>query len=130
MYLGSGYDKGFEAFENNYSGVLLNESWQAIGRTTFGRRSQFFCLKDSSNQERPYAVFANLTDHIVLLIEKWRNKMTNVVANDIDSFTKFVILNQGVYKTRDESVYNSMTEDDKNTIKTKVQNAKNIFDAS
>lgn len=130
MYLGSGYDKGFEAFENNYSGVLLNESWQAIGRATFGRRSQFFCLKDSSNQERPYAVFANLTDHIVLLIEKWRNKMTNVVANDIDSFTKFVILNQGVYKTRDESVYNSMTADDKNSIRTKVQNAKNIFDAS
>jgi hypothetical protein len=128
MYLGSGYDKGFEAYENNFSSILLTESWQAIGRTYFGRRPFYFCLKDSSNTERPYAAFANLSDHIIILIEKWKGKMSSVTG-DVESITKFVILNQGVYKTKDESVYNSMTDADKSTIKTKVEDSIKIFNS-
>jgi hypothetical protein len=30
MYLGSGYESGFEAFEHNYSGIELSEDWQNL----------------------------------------------------------------------------------------------------
>jgi len=129
MYLGSGYKDGFEAFENNYSGILLTDDWYTIGNATFGRRPQYFCLKNDKNQENPYAVFANLTDHIVLLIELWKNKISTY-GGDNTSLTKFLILNKGYYKSRDISVYDTMTQEDKNSYETKVAEAANIFNAS
>jgi hypothetical protein len=129
MYLGSGYKDGFEAFENNYSGILLTDDWFTIGNSTFGRRPQYFCLTNEKNQQNPYAVFANLSDHIVLLIELWKNKI-GTYGGDSTSLTKFLILNKGYYKSRDVSVYNTMTQVDKDTYQTKVSEAINIFNAS
>jgi len=130
MYLGSNYEYGFQGFEHNYSGVKLTESWYSVGNSTFGRRNQYFCLKNADkNTETPYAVFPGLIDHIVLLIELWKNKVIGYTS-DADSITKFLILNKGNYKSYSDNVYTSMTAADKDKYKAKVQEAINKFNES
>ncbi len=128
MYLGSGYESGFEAFEHNYSGIELSEDWQNL---TNYLRPQFFCVK-IGNIETPYAVFSNLTNHITTLTNKWKNKVVlDINLSDFDeSLTKFLILNRGVYNTRQTNVYTSMTDELKQPIKDKVKKGIEIFNAS
>jgi hypothetical protein len=127
LYLESGTKTGFEAFENNFTGIELTGNW-GTSEIGFKGNEQFFCLT-SGDFTQPYAVFNDLTSNVRMLLDRWDLRMHNLKDNSATEIAKFLILNTGPnIKTLD--VYTSMTEIDRKSIEDKVQEAIKIWDAN
>jgi hypothetical protein len=114
------------AYENNYAGITLTDSWGAAGNQYFGGNQQFFCLETSDGKfVAPYAVFDDLTNCVSLLVARWGSRMVNVPDASAASITDFWVNN---FSSKTTSVTLSPT--DKSNIQAKVQKAIDIFNAS
>lgn len=125
FYLESGSENGFEAYENNFSGIQIDQNWGNISE--FVGNEQFFCLK-SGNFTAPYAVFNDINSNTRMLITRWYNRMHNLTNNSAKEIAKFWILNNSAVKKPD-NVYTSMTEADIKNIEEKVQKSINIWNS-
>jgi hypothetical protein len=124
LYLESGTETGFEAYENNFSGVELNENW-GNNSTYFSGNQQFFCLS-SGGYTTPYAVFNDLNSNVYILLLRWKDRMFNLKDNSAKEITKFWIINDGAVK-KNENVYTTMPETSLKDLEEKVQKSINIW---
>jgi len=121
------------AYENNFAGVTLTGDWGSSS-TYFKGNKQFFCqtsANDSTNL--PYAVFDDLTNHLIFLINRWRNRMTSDVEVTAKSITKFLIINNLTIdgpKMKSLDVYNSYDPTKLKNLEDKVQKSIEIFNAT
>jgi hypothetical protein len=118
LFLESSTTTGLEAYENNFAGIDLSQSWGTSSRY-FNGNEQFFCLK-SDTTTLPYAVFDDLSNNVRLLIERWKDRMGNVPNNSAKEITKFWILNFGANQNQ-SNVYTSMDPTKLSNIESKVQ---------
>jgi len=114
------------AYENNYAGITLTNSWGAAGNQYFGGNQQFFCLETSDGKfVAPYAVFDDLLNCVSLLVSRWKSRMVILPNVDASTITDFWVNN---FSSKTTSVTLSAT--DKSNIQAKVQKAIDIFNAS
>ena len=118
LYLESSTTTGFESYENNYAGIDLTQSWGESGKY-FNSNQQYFCLK-SDTTTLPYAVFDDLTNNVVMLLERWKGRMGIVPNNTAKEITKFWILNFGATQ-KDLNVYTGMDATKLSNIESKVK---------
>ena len=118
LFLESSTTTGLESYENNYSGIDLSQSW-GTSSNYFNGNQQFFCLK-SETTTLPYAVFDDLTNNVVMLLERWKNRMGNVPNNTAKEITKFWVLNFGATQNQ-PNVYTGMDSTKLSNIESKVQ---------
>jgi len=107
LYLESGNSTGFEAYENNFAGIDLNQYWGNQSQY-FNGNQQFFCLKGSDGNTKPYAVFDDLTNNIKVLIDRWRSKTSQITSIDGNSLFKFWSINFGANTSQGNSVYSQL----------------------
>lgn len=113
MYLNCGKENGFVSYENNYTGVLLNQNWgdnsncniPPVGTSMVYFPSQeYICLTTAnSDPGKPYAIFNSVENNIQMLISRWNNRDLPTI-NDAESIFKFWYCNFGA-TTKQESDY-------------------------
>ncbi len=122
-YIASGTQTGFQANNNNFIGLDLQQNWNKNYMET-----RFFC----SSSNVPFASFANADDSIKYLVQRWKDRMYQVQQIDAKLITKFYILNFAATNTGTgrEDIYNSYDPALLSNIETEVQNAINLFNSS
>jgi len=127
LYLGSGTDKGFIAYENNFSGIDLSQDW---GPTSvyFSSNKRYFCLS-SNSKTLPYAVFDDLYNNVRFLIEKWKGRTKFLPDNSKTTLTKFWILNFSS-QIKDENVYTTYDPTQLSMLESKVQTSIDLFNGA
>jgi hypothetical protein len=125
LYLESATSTGFEAYENNFSGVDLGQNW-GDSATYFGGE-QYFCLSNQSTT-LPYAIFDDLSNNITFWLERWKNRTSKVESITKQNVAKFWILNFGATQ-KAENVYSSYPSVDLQNLETKVQEAIDLFNS-
>ena len=119
MYLTSGTDQQFEAKENNFAGIKLNEYWGEISKMFKGE--QYYC---SANQ-KPFATFQTPLNNIEFLIERWGKRIGNTASYTAKDITKFWIINEDATQKL-PNVYSSMDTFQLGQIEAEVQKAIDI----
>jgi hypothetical protein len=106
LYLESGTATGFEAFENNFAGITLDQNWANQSRF-FNDNSEYFCLK-SDTTTLPYAVFDDISNNISVLIERWYLRTGSITSIDASTLTKFWAINRRANTSEGQSAYNQL----------------------
>jgi len=107
LYLESGNSTGFEAYENNFAGIDLNQYWGNQSQY-FENNQQYFCLKGSDGNTKSYAVFDDLTNNVKVLIDRWRSKTSQITSIDGPNLFKFWAINFGANTSQGSSMYNQL----------------------
>jgi hypothetical protein len=119
MYLTSGTEQQFEAKENNFAGIKLNEYWGEISKRFKGE--QYYC----STSQKPFATFDTPLSNIEFLIERWGKRIGNNTSNTATEITKFWIINEDATQKL-PNVYSSMDVYQLGEIEMEVQKAIDI----
>lgn len=106
LYLESGNSTGFESYENNYSGIDINQDWKNLS-IYFNGNKQFFCIKTSTTT-LPYPVFDDLVNNVRMLIDKWRQRTGEIKKIDGEELTKFWVKNRNSDNSDGTSTYNKL----------------------
>jgi hypothetical protein len=128
LYLGSGTDKGFIAYDYNFAGVDISQDWGPTS-SYFNGNKQYFCLS-SQSYILPYAVFDDLSNSIRFLLERWKGRVNKSITEvNKTTITKFWILN---FKSeiQQENVYTTYDPTQLSNIESKVQTSIDLFNGS
>ena len=131
-------DLKFSAFEHNYVGVTLSgwasESGYGASAASFIGNKQFYCQTSENDKTNlPYAIFNDLFNHLVFIVERWKLKMTSDVEVTAKSIAKFIIINNLTINgpnTKDMSVYSSYDKDKLKQLEDKVQKSIDVYNAT
>ena len=116
MYLNCGDEKGLTSYENNYTGVVLdnvdgnwgrNESCTVppSGILIYFPSQEYFCLGTKTTQSRPYALFESTSNNIKMLLELWKQRTKLLPEINAKEIAKFWTNNfsQRTYFVQDSS---------------------------
>jgi hypothetical protein len=107
LYLESGNSTGFEAYENNFAGIDLNQNWGNQSQYFDGNK-QFFCLKGTDGNTKPYAVFDDLSNNVKVLIDRWKLRTSEITTINGENLFKFWVINFGANTSQGNSIYNQL----------------------
>jgi hypothetical protein len=124
LYLNSYNNTSFETYGNNFSGAKLTKKWSG-SLPNFFENENYYC----SSNKTPYAIFNSFEKNIDFQIERYNKKILNIENNDVENISKFLILNTGP-TIEENNVYDDLDNKTKEKIKSEVQKAVNLFDAT
>jgi hypothetical protein len=113
---------------NNFIGLDIKSDWAQLGESYFTKES-YFCVQ-KPNQVMPYLVFDDIEQNISILRDKWNKSSINTdisVDNNETQIAKFISLNSSPKKI-DDSEWNKLTSNEKDSIVKKVKEAIETYD--
>jgi hypothetical protein len=120
-YIASGTQTGFQANNNNFIGLDLQQNW---GKNYMDKT--FFC----SSNNTPYVSFVTPDDSLIFLVERWKSRMYQITQIDKKEVTKFYIINFAPVRDGREDIYNSYDPTQLSNLETEVQTAIDLFNSS
>ena len=121
-YIASGTQTGFQANNNNFIGLDLQQDWNKNYM-----EKTYFC----SSNNVPYVSFATADDSLKYLVERWKDRMYQVEQIDAKSITKFYICQFAAQTlNRDTEIYNTYDPTQLSNLESEVQSAINLFNSS
>jgi hypothetical protein len=122
-YIASGTQTGFQANNNNFIGLDLQQDWNKNYM-----EKTYFC----SSNNVPYVSFATSDDSLRYLVERWKDRMYQVEQIDAKLITKFYILNFAATNTGSgrQQIYDSYDPTQLSNLESEVQSAINLFNSS
>jgi hypothetical protein len=124
LYIESGKDNGFTAYENNFAGIDLSSNWGDSIKPYI--KQQFFCLT-TDKTTLPYAQFTDSINLIKFLSKRWKDRMGGVEVNS-KSIAKFWIENLSSNRTS-ANVYDSFDKTKLSNLETKIEKSIQTFNA-
>jgi hypothetical protein len=124
LYIESGKDNGFTAYENNFAGIDLPSNWGGSIKPYI--KQQFFCLTNDKTT-LPYAEFKDAYSLIEFISIRWKDRMGGVEVNS-KSIAKFWIENLSPNRTS-SNVYDSFDKTKLSNLETKIEKSIQTFNA-
>jgi hypothetical protein len=124
LYIESGKDNGFTAYENNFAGIDLTSNWGGSIKPYI--KQQFFCLTNDKTT-LPYAEFKDTYSLIEFISIRWKDRMGGVEVNS-KSIAKFWIENLSPNRTS-ANVYDSFDKTKLSNLETKIEKSIQTFNA-
>jgi len=122
VYIASATQTGFQANNNNFIGLNIQDNWGP----NFTKKS-YFCSSDNT----PYVSFSNLEESVSFIFERWKSRVLTmdqpVSAKEI---TKFWIINFAANTEGRIDLYNAYDPSQLSSIESEVQAAINLFNSS
>jgi hypothetical protein len=116
MYVDSGTETGFSAYENNYSTIPLTESYGTVGNRYFN--SKYFCVNKGENiSNQPLASFDSLDEFLEFFIAKFAGKLTKLENGDEKVFAEVYVLNWPIEQPT--NVYKELSDENKKKLEEK-----------
>ena len=124
LYIESGKDNGFTAYENNFAGIDLSSNWGGSIKPYI--KQQFFCLTNDKTT-LPYAEFKDTYSLIEFLSIRWKDRMKGVEVTP-KSIAKFWIENLSSNKTP-SNVYDSFDKTKLSNLEAKIEKSIQTYNA-
>ena len=120
-YIASGTQTGFQANNNNFIGLDLQQDWNKNYM-----EKTYFC----SSSNVPFVSFATSDDSLKYLVERWKDRMYKVEQIDAKTIAKFYIEQFAAQTLNREDIYNSYDPTQLSNLESEVQSAINLFNSS
>lgn len=118
-------NQGFNSVQNNYAGISIDQNWGTNGDMYFNPNT-FYC----STSNIPYATFISVEKAIEMLVKRWEFRTTTIENDDVESYTKFWVINSNAAEKRNIDVYEKMKNDNQLIdIDDKIKYAINTFNS-
>lgn len=107
MYLQSDNSQGLESYEHNYAGVDISKYWGEGNSGFFSSKKFYYC----SPKQIPYVYFDNATNHVKMLVDRFKNKFSVFGNSTPEDIAKFYILYFNA-NSNAQNVYDSIKKTD------------------